>query len=492
MDTTSVCKSKESQCNETEWQEICPHTCGQFTAPPPSEATQPLSPFAPQARNQPQVSSGIGPGTPPQQANVATQTGQVPQPFAIPLGTTPQLPNAVPQPVQPSQSNSIGQGVAPQQTNAATGPMQLTQSNAIPQGTTPQQPNAVPQPVQPSQSNVIAQGVATQQTNAATGPMQPTQSNAIPQGTTPQQPNAVPQPVQPSQSNAISQGVAPQQTNAAAGPMQPTQSNAIPQGTTPQQFNAVPQPVQPSQSNAISQGVAPQEPNAAAGLMQPTQSNVIPQGTTPQQPNALQQPVQPSQSNAMTQGVTPQQTNVGAQPVQPLQSSRMSTGMGLVSNPPQTNNTLQTSQLSPSSDSVQAQRPMSLNEVGKSKAFASPNHNSAGEKPITNIPMVQPPAELLQPNSGTAQDAQPLDRKTTQISPQKQVTTAQPQLVIFDPTQTQATQHSQLHPNEQSVVTQTQQPLAVTQVQKLQRLPVQSASHAQVLNTGKWTFSNIA
>ncbi|XP_074630126.1 uncharacterized protein LOC141888948 isoform X2 [Acropora palmata] len=435
MDTTSVCKSKESQCNETEWQEICPHTCGQFTAPPPSEATQPLSPFAPQARNQPQVSSGIGPGTPPQQANVATQTGQVPQPFAIPLGTTPQLPNVVPQPVQPSQSNSIGQGVAPQQTNAATGPMQLTQSNAIPQGTTPQQPNAVPQPVQPSQSN------------------------------------------------AISQGVAPQQTNAAAGPMQPTQSNAIPQGTTPQQFNAVPQPVQPSQSNAISQGVAPQEPNAAAGLMQPTQSNVIPQGTTPQQPNALQQPVQPSQSNAMTQGVTPQQTNVGAQPVQPLQSSRMSTGMGLVSNPPQTNNTLQTSQLSPSSDSVQAQRPMSLNEVGKSKAFASPNHNSAGEKPITNIPMVQPPAELLQPNSGTAQDAQPLDRKTTQISPQKQVTTAQPQLVIFDPTQTQATQHSQLHPNEQSVVTQTQQPLAVTQVQKLQRLPVQSASHAQVLNT---------
>ncbi|XP_015768538.1 PREDICTED: sporozoite surface protein 2-like [Acropora digitifera] len=387
MDTTSVCKSKESQCNETEWQEICPYTCGQFTAPPPSEATKPLSPFAPQARNQPQISSGIGLGIPPQQANVATQTGQVPQPYAIPLGTTPQLPNAVPQPVQPSQPNAIGQGVAPQQTNGATGPVQPTQSNAIPQGTTPQQPNAVPPPVQPSQSNAIGQGVAPQQTNAATGPMQPAQSNAIPQG------------------------------------------------------------------------------------------------TTPQQPNALQQPVQPSQSNAMTQGVTPQQTNVAAQPVQPLQSSRIFTGMGEVSNPPQTNNILQTSQLSPSCDSVQAQKPMSLNEVGKSKAFASPNHNSDGERPITNIPMVQPPAELLQPNSGTAQDAQPLDQETTQISPQRQVTTAQPQLVVFDPTQTQATQHSQLHPNEQSVVTQTQQPLAVTQVQKLQRLPVQSASHVQVLNT---------
>ncbi|XP_044162776.1 glutenin, high molecular weight subunit PW212-like [Acropora millepora] len=532
MDTTSVCKSKESQCNETEWQEICPHTCGQFTAPPPSEATKPLSPFAPQARNQPQISSGIGPGIPPQQANVATQTGQVPQPYAIPLGTTPQLPNAVPQPVQPSQSNAIAQGVAPQQTNAATGPMQPAQSNAIPQGTTPQQPNAVSQPVQPSQSNAIAQGVAPQQTNAATGPMQPAQSNAIPQGTTPQQPNAVSQPVQPSQSNAIAQGVAPQQTNAATGPMQraqsnaipqgttpqqpnavsqpvqpsqsnaiaqgvapqqtnggatgplqPTQSNAMPQGTTPQQSNAVPQPVQPSQSNAIAQGVAPQQTNAATGPMQPGQSNAILQGTTPQQPNAASQPVQPSQSNAMTQGVTPQQTNVGAQPVQPLQSSRISTGMGVVSNPPQTNNMLQTSQLSPSCDSVQAQKPMSLNEVGKSKAFTSPNHNSDGERPITNIPMVQPPAAPLQTNNGTAQDAQPLDQETTQISPQRQVTTAQPQLVVFDPTQTQATQHSQLHPNEQSVVTQTQQPLAVTQVQKLQRLPVQSASHVQVLNT---------
>ena len=253
--------------------------------------------------------------------------------------------------------------------------------------------------------------------------------------------------------------------------------------------------MQPSQSNAIAQGVAPQQTNAATGPMQPAQSNAIPQGTTPQQPNALQQPVQPvqpSQSNAMTQGVTPQQTNVGAQPVQPLQSSRISTGMGVVSNPPQTNNMLQTSQLSPSCDSVQAQKPMSLNEVGKSKAFASPNHNSDGERPITNISMAQPPAELLQPNSGTAQDAQPLDQETTQISPQRQVTTAQPQLVVFDPTQTQATQHSQLHPNEQSVVTQTQQPLAVTQVQKLQRLPVQSASHVQVLNTGKWTFSSIA
>ena len=346
MDTTSVCKSKESQCNETEWQEICPHTCSQFTAPPQSEASQPLPPFAPEARNQPQISSGIGPGVPPQQANVATQTGQFPQPYTIPLNTTPQQPNAVPQPV-------------------------------------------------------------------------------------------------PSPPNAIAQGVAPQQTNAATGPMKPTQSNAIPQGTRPQQ------------------------------------------------PNALQQPVQPSQSNAMTQGVAPQQTNVGAQPVQPPQSSRISTGMGLVSNTPQTNDMLQTSQFLPSSDSVQAQRPMSLNEVGKPKAFASPNHSSADERPITNIPMVQPSAEVLQPKSGTAQDAQPLNQNTTQINPQRQVTAAQPQVVVFHPTLTQATQHSQLHPNEQSVVTQTQQPLAVTQVRKLQRQPVQSASHAQVLNTGTWTFSNI-
>ena len=394
MDTTSVCKSKESQCNESEWQEICPHTCGQFTAPPPDEATQPLAPFAPKASNQPQISSGIGPGVTPKPVNVATQTG--PQP------------------------------------------------NAIPPGTTPQQPNAVAQPVQPSQSNAIAQGVTPQQTNVATEPTQPSQSNPMPQGTTPQQPNAVAQPVQPSQSNAIVQGVTPQQTNAAIGPMQPTQSNPIPQGTTPQQ------------------------------------------------PNALQQPVQPSQSNAMTQGVTPQQINVGVQPVQPPQSYGMSTGMALVVNPSQTNNMPKTSQLPPSSNSVPAQMPLPLHELAKSKAFAPPDHNGVGERPITNIRVVRPPAVLPQPNSGTAQYAQALGQQTTEMNPQRQVTAAQPQLVVFHPTQTQAMQPSQLKFNEQSVVTQTQQPLAVTQLQQKQPLPIQSPFHSQVLNTGTWPFNNIA
>ena len=249
---------------------------------------------------------------------------------------------------------------------------------------------------------------------------------------------------------------------------------------------------QPSQSNAIVQGVTPQQTNAATGPMQPTQSNAIPQGTTPQQPNALQQPVQPSQSNAMTQGVTPQQINVGVQPVQPPQSYGMSTGMALVVNPSQTNNMPKTSQLPPSSNSVPAQMPLPLHELAKSKAFAPPDHNGVGERPITNIRVVRPPAVLPQPNSGTAQYAQALGQQTTQMNPQRQVTAAQPQLVVFHPTQTQAMQPSQLKSNEQSVVTQTQQPLAVTQLQQEQPLPIQSPFHSQVLNTGTWPFNNIA
>lgn len=215
MDTTSECKSKESQCNDAEWQEICPHTCRGYATgssllqpqqpvgvvqsqlPPPLNSGQqqpgvgrPMQPQATvtraplQQQQQPGVPQNVGPQQPlavsqpvqAQQPTVNALPAQAQQPAAVAMPTQVQQPAAVAMPVQAQQPGMVGQ------------PAPLQQAGQVPQTLKPQQPAVVNQPAQAQQSRVVASPVQAQQLAAVNQPsLQPLPS---PQNVLPTQPQS--------------------------------------------------------------------------------------------------------------------------------------------------------------------------------------------------------------------------------------------------------------------------------------------------------------
>ncbi|XP_068682975.1 uncharacterized protein [Montipora foliosa] len=386
MDTTSVCRAKKTLCNETEWQEICPHTCREYTAPTSGQATQTLSPLPPQTSNQPQIPSGQA--IPPQQANVGTQSVQLPQSNAIPQAVTPQQPNVATQPLQPPQSNAV-QGITPQQPNVATQPMQPPPSNAVQGGVTSQQPNVTTQPMKPPQSNAV-QGVTPQQPNVATQPVKPPQSNAV-QGVTPQQPNVATQPVQPQRSNSVSQGTSPQQANVVTQPVQPQQSNVASQGSLPQQSNSWAQS-QSQSSDGMNQVASPLQKNAMQQTSQPSESSysgaLQAQGPVLQsdvaQPGIVPQPFSPLNSNSESQQrITTTQSDSG-----------MAKNVGsLVQGPPETNPQQQIPADSQPSSTVDLSGQPQPQKMLTQTTAVRPSQLQSNEQPVA--PAIKPISPVL-------------------------------------------------------------------------------------------------
>ena len=261
MDTTSECKSKESQCNDAEWQEICPHTCrGYATGSSLLQPQQPVgvvqSQLPPPANSGQQQPAGVGQPVQPQATVTRVPLQQQQQP-------------GVAQSVGPPQPPAVGQPVQAQQPTVNVMPAQAQQQAAVAMPTQAQQPGAVAMPVQAQQPGVVAQPVPLQQ------------AGQVPQTFQPQQPAVVNQPAQAQQSGVVASPVQAQQLGAVNQPsLQPLPS---PQNVLPTQ------PQSPVALNSAGQVLQTQQLPMPPQVNQPTQFQPT---TVQRQPQMPQAPIQ--------------------------------------------------------------------------------------------------------------------------------------------------------------------------------------------------------
>lgn len=242
MDTTSECKSKESQCNDAEWQEICPHTCRGYATG--SSLLQPQQP-------------------------VGVVQSQLPPP----ANSGQQQPAGVGHPVQP-------------QATVTRVPLQQQQQPGVAQNVGPQQPPAVGQPVQAQQSTLYAMPAQAQQPAAGAMPTQVQQPATVAMPVQAQQPGVVGQPVPLQQAGQVSQTLQPQQPAVVNQPAQAQQSGIV---TSPVQLGAVNQPsVQPLPSPQNVLPTQPQSPVALNPAGQVLQTQQLPMSPQLNQPNQFQ------------------------------------------------------------------------------------------------------------------------------------------------------------------------------------------------------------